>query len=157
IFTVGSLAAFALWGSAADNASEEEVKSLAGEWSAEYHPPIPSGLAPKLPEGNPSVWSNINADGTAKNHGVDKKATVTFNHGNTPKTVDIEYSGGPLKGKKQFGIYEFKKGKKKELDTWVLVVADLDTKEADRPKDLEAKKPRTTRYTFGRSYTRVIE
>jgi uncharacterized protein (TIGR03067 family) len=142
---------------AADDASEEVASNLAGDWSADYKPPIPPGLAPKLPEGNPYAWCSIKADGTAKVDGFDNEAKLKFNPAKKPGTVDIEYTGGPLKGKSQFGIYEFKKGKKKDLDTWILVVADLDTKQADRPKDITKASAKETRYIFGRSYGRVIE
>jgi uncharacterized protein (TIGR03067 family) len=152
-----SLVLLSAWVSAADDASEAEMKSLTGEWAASYYPPIPPGLAPKLPEGNPYVWCNINADSTAKINGFDNEAKLKLNPSKKPGTLDIEYTGGPLKGKKQHGIYEFRKGKKKELDTWVLVVADIGVKETDRPKDITKASAKETRYSFGRMYSRLIE
>jgi uncharacterized protein (TIGR03067 family) len=154
-FTMMALAIIVPSLSAGDDAQEKELKILAGLWSAHIKVPV-SGLAPEVGK-SPYLNFDLKADGTAKVNGVDNQAKVTLNPAKKPKTIDIEYTGGPLKGKKQFGIYDFKKGKNKEHDTWIMVVADINTKAADRPTDLAKAKGNSTRYVFGRSYLRTIE
>jgi hypothetical protein len=78
LFSISSLVLAVAWVSAADKDVEQELKGLTGEWSAYYKQPIPSGLAPRLPEGQPYVWCNINADGSAKVDGFDNDAKLAL-------------------------------------------------------------------------------
>jgi uncharacterized protein (TIGR03067 family) len=126
---------------------QKELKAMTGMWSAEAKG-SGNGLASM---GGKAAYVSIEllADGTAKVNGPDNIADVTLDPTKEPKTVDIEYVEGPLKGKKQYGIYQFNEGKVRADDTWTLVVGDVDAKETDRPKDLAAAKDKSTRYVFG--------
>jgi uncharacterized protein (TIGR03067 family) len=140
----------------ADDA-KKELRTLAGTWAARTSRPIPPGLAPEIDPRLPYIHLNLDGDGKARVNGPNNPAKITFHPDKTPKAVDFEYTDGPLKGKKQHGVYEFKKGKVRAEDTWVIVVGDIGVKEADRPKDLAKAGPKATRYVFHRSYSGTIE
>lgn len=134
----------------------KELKVMKGTWGAETKQQE-GGLSPKGKAQYVSI--ELIADGTAKINGAENLADVRINPTKEPRTIDIEYVDGPLKGKKQFGIYEFKKGKTDELDTWTIVIADIDVKAEDRPKDIAKAGGKSARYVFGRSgsNSRTIE
>jgi hypothetical protein len=147
----------------AGDAEDKELKALGAEWAAFYKEPTPPGLVDaNFPSQPSTIYFFIKADGTAMLLGPRKgterlQVKVTVNPAKTRKTMDIEIVSGPNKGKKQYGVYEIKPGKERKLDVLVLVVADFGAKEKDRPKELKAGKPKTTRYEFGRTYSATIE
>jgi RNA polymerase sigma factor (sigma-70 family) len=149
---------------AVDPAAVERDLQLLSEtfWCAFCTEPMQSGLVPTQSPGEKKpLYLRIKADGDMEiigPFGPDRRHTkVTIDPARTPKTIDIEVLSGPYKGKKQYGIYEIKPGKEKKFDAFVLVVADLGTKEDGRPKDLKKAEPKTTRYEFGRGYQHTIE
>jgi uncharacterized protein (TIGR03067 family) len=139
-----------------DDNAEKALADLEGLWTAKMPEPEYHGLAPRLIE-NPYITIVLAKDGSARINGPDNTAKVTLNPSAKPKAVDIEYTACPLKGKRQYGIYEFKKGKTKDDGIWIIVVADIGVKEADRPTDLEKAKDKSTRYVFSRGTIKSIE
>jgi uncharacterized protein (TIGR03067 family) len=133
----------------------KEMRVIKGMWTARADGQK-SGLAPN---GGTTVSIELIADGTAKINGAENLADVRLHPSKEPKTLEIEYVEGPLKGKKQFGIYEFKPGKTEDADTWTIVISDVDAKESDRPMDITGAKGKAARYVFGRynSNVKVIE
>jgi uncharacterized protein (TIGR03067 family) len=148
IFAVLCLGVVPVAARAGESDEFKELKVIKGLWTARTNGKQ-SGLAPN---GGTTVSIELIADGTAKINGPDNLADVRLHPSKEPKTLEIEYVEGPLKGKKQFGIYEFKPGKTEESDAWTIVVTDLDAKESDRPTDITTAKGKSVRYVFGRVY-----
>jgi uncharacterized protein (TIGR03067 family) len=110
----------------------KELKARAGSWklaSVEVEgKPVPKGDLPAIlftlhPDGKSTVRTPDGAFQT--------KSVIDLSK--TPKTLDIEYLGGPLKGQKQYGIY------KVEDDRWTVFSTPPGGKPEDRPREFDSK------------------
>src|SRR5262245_36872224 len=115
-----------------DDALAKELKALAGSWklvAVEVEgKPVPRGELPAIsftlyPDGQSTVRT---PDGEFQTKSV-------IDPSKTPKTLDIEYLGGPLKGQKQYGIY------KVEGDRWTVFATPPGGKAEDRPRAFDSK------------------
>jgi uncharacterized protein (TIGR03067 family) len=112
--------------------ADKELRALAGKWklaaAEEGGRPVPKD---KLPP----ISFTVHPDGTATVHTPDAefKTRSKLDPARAPKTIDIVYLSGPLKGRRQYGIY------KVEGDRWTVFATHFGAKAEDRPRDFSTK------------------
>jgi len=127
------LTGFASEPASKQDAAAEELASLAGHWkihSLEY-------LGKVAPRGEvPAISFTVRPDGTStvRTPGGDFDTRSTVDATRSPKTIDIEYLGGELKGKRQYGIYRI------DGDRWTVFCTPPDGRAEDRPREFDTTK-----------------
>jgi uncharacterized protein (TIGR03067 family) len=89
-----------------------------------------------VPKGDlPAISFTLHADGksTVRTPESEFQTSSVVDPTKRPKTLDIEYLGGPLKGQKQYGIY------KVEGDRWTVFSTPPGGKPDDRPRAFDTK------------------
>jgi uncharacterized protein (TIGR03067 family) len=115
-----------------DQAASRELKALAGSWKLVAVET--EGQA--VPKGDlPVISFTLRPDGTSTVRTPDGEFQTksVLDPARTPRTLDIEYLGGPLKGQKQYGVY------KVEGDRWTVCATPPGGKPEDRPRGFDAK------------------
>lgn len=118
---------------AVDNESAaREWKALAGSWKLAS---VQEG-GETVPKADlPAISFILKPDGTADVRTPDGEFQTrsVIDSSKTPKTLDIEYLGGPLKGQKQFGIYKI------DGDRLIVFSTLPGAKPDQRPREFDAK------------------
>jgi len=88
-----------------DDAVVKELKALAGSWKLVA---VEVDGKPILKDDLPAISFTLHPDGKSDVQSPDGKFQTksVIDPAKKPKTLDIEYLGGPLKGQKQYGIYK---------------------------------------------------
>jgi uncharacterized protein (TIGR03067 family) len=120
-----------------DRAAAKELKSLAGSWKLV----AVEAEGQAIPKGDlPAISFTLLPDGTSTVRTPDGEFQTksVLDPAKTPRTLDIEYLGGPLKGQKQYGVY------KVEGDRWTVCSTPPGGKPEDRPRGFDSKTAKGT-------------
>jgi uncharacterized protein (TIGR03067 family) len=115
-----------------DVAVSKEIKALAGQWKLVA---VEEGgqAVPKADLLAISFTLHQDGKSTVRTPDSEFQTSSVIDPARTPKTVDIEYLSGPLKGQKQYGIY------KVEGDRWTVFSTPAGGKPEDRPREFNSK------------------
>ncbi len=116
--------------------ADKEQKSFEGRWRSESH--IKDGEKIDMEkrwtvlvvENDKISWETSSIEGNLGKTGV-VPYSYQFDSSKEPKTIDLTWSGGGYKGKKQWGIYRL------QGDTITICLGSIDK---ERPKKFESEK-----------------
>ena len=108
------------------------MKALAGSWKL-VAVEVDGKPVPK--DDLPAISFTLHPDGKTDVRSPDGKFQTksVIDPAKQPKTLDIEYLGGPLKGQKQYGIY------KTDGDRFTVFSTSPGGKPEDRPREFDSK------------------
>ena len=115
-----------------DDAEAKELKALAGSWKL-VAVEVDGKPIPK--DDLPAISFTLHPDGKSDVQSPDGKFQTksVIDPAKKPKTLDIEYLGGPQKGQKQYGIY------KTDGDRFTVFSTPPGGKPEDRPREFDSK------------------
>ncbi len=133
----------ALLAARGEDDAAKDLKAMQGKWKTvgleESGTMIPKDQIPEF-----IVTIAADGKGTGSLMGVEFEFTMTLDPKKTPKTLTVEHTSGPEKGKKQYGVYKL------EGDKWSVCITNPGAAETDRPKDFTTKGTGNALFVFER-------